>query len=93
MKCPYCKTDNNKVYAHAGQGDKSVWAELVRRYNTESITRRYRVCLNCGKRFATVEVYKEEEYLERFFDESYTNKDVVDYILRSWGKRLQEVKA
>ena len=37
--------------------------------------------------------HKDEEYLERFFDESYTNKDVVDYILRSWGKRLQEVKA
>lgn len=35
---------------------------------------------------------QDEEYLERFFDDSYTNNDVVDYIYRSWGKRLKEVK-
>lgn len=31
---------------------------------------------------------KDREELEQFFDDSYTNKDVVDYIYRSWGKRL-----
>lgn len=34
---------------------------------------------------------KDEEYLDRFFDDTYTNKDVVDYIYGSWGKRLKEV--
>lgn len=34
---------------------------------------------------------QDEEYLTRFFDDSYTNKDVVDYVYGSWGKRLQKV--
>ena len=35
--------------------------------------------------------HRDEEELEVFFDSSYTNKDVVDYIYRSWGKRLKAV--
>ena len=61
MKCPYCKSDNNKVYAHAGKGENSKWAELVKRYNTESVVRRYRLCLSCDKTFTTVEVYDGNE--------------------------------
>lgn len=34
---------------------------------------------------------KDEEYLNTFFDDSYTNKDVVDYVYRSWGKRLKAI--
>jgi len=34
---------------------------------------------------------QDEEYLDRFFDDSYKNADIVDYIYRSWGKRLEEV--
>ena len=34
---------------------------------------------------------KDEEYLNWFFDESYTNKDVVEYIYRAWGKRLKAI--
>lgn len=34
---------------------------------------------------------KDEEYLNRFFDRSYTNKDVADYILSSWGKKLTPI--
>lgn len=33
--------------------------------------------------------HRDEDELKVFFDDSYTNKDVVDYIYRSWGKRLQ----
>lgn len=32
----------------------------------------------------------DEEWLNTFFDDSYTNKDVVDYIYRSYGKRLKK---
>ena len=35
--------------------------------------------------------HRDEGELKTFFDRSYTNKDVIDYIFRSWGKRLQEV--
>ena len=35
--------------------------------------------------------HRSEEELEVFFDASYTNKDVVAYIYRSWGKRLQSI--
>lgn len=35
---------------------------------------------------------KDEEYLRRFFDISYTNKDITDYLYRSVGKRLEAVK-
>jgi len=34
--------------------------------------------------------HKDEDQLNRFFDDSYTNRDVVDYIYTSWGKRLKE---
>lgn len=34
--------------------------------------------------------HKDEDQLNRFFDDSYTNRDVVDYIYSSWGKRLKE---
>lgn len=61
MKCPYCKSDNNRVYAHAGKGENSKWNELAQIYGTESVTRRYRKCLACGKRFSTVEVYDGNE--------------------------------
>lgn len=36
--------------------------------------------------------HKDEEELNRFFDKSYTNKDVADYIYQGWGKRLTPVK-
>lgn len=36
--------------------------------------------------------HKEEDELSRFFDESYTNKDIAEYIYGSYGKRLQEIK-
>lgn len=35
--------------------------------------------------------HKDEDELSRFFDDHFTNKDIVEYIYRSWGKRLQEV--
>ena len=34
---------------------------------------------------------KDEEFLNIFFDASYTNKDVCDYLYGSYGKRLKEV--
>ncbi len=34
---------------------------------------------------------QDEEYLDRFFDDSYKNTDIVDYIYHSWGKKLEEV--
>lgn len=34
---------------------------------------------------------KDREYLERFFDNSYSNKDVCDYLYGSVGKRLVKV--
>ncbi len=34
--------------------------------------------------------HKSEEYLSEYFDDSYTNADVVKYIYSSWGKRLEE---
>lgn len=35
--------------------------------------------------------HRDEDELNIFFDSSYTNKDVVDYIYRSWGKRLKAI--
>lgn len=34
---------------------------------------------------------RDEDEMRIFFDDSYTNKDVVDYIYRSGGKRLESV--
>ncbi len=34
---------------------------------------------------------QDKEYLDIFFDDSYTNTDIVDYIYQTWGKRLEEV--
>ncbi len=36
--------------------------------------------------------HKDEEYLNQFFDETYTNNNIADYIYRSWGKRLEKAK-
>lgn len=32
--------------------------------------------------------HRDEDELNIFFDDSYTNKDVADYIFNSYGKRL-----
>ena len=32
---------------------------------------------------------KDEDFLNQYFDDSYLNKDIVDYIYSSWGKRLK----
>jgi len=45
MKCPYCKKNNNRVYA----------AKSSENY------KRYRKCLHCGKAFSTIEMYVPEE--------------------------------
>lgn len=34
---------------------------------------------------------QDEEYIQRFFDGSYANDDVVDYIFKTAGKRLKSV--
>ena len=64
MKCPYCKSYKTRVcdkYNEKYPTTPKIWLELVRKYGTESITRRYRKCVECGRRFATVEVYQEEQ--------------------------------
>lgn len=33
--------------------------------------------------------HRDEDEIEVFFDGSYTNKDAIDYVYRTWGKRLQ----
>ena len=32
---------------------------------------------------------KDEDFLNQYFDDSYLNKDIVEYIYSSWGKRLK----
>lgn len=32
---------------------------------------------------------KDEDFLNQYFDDRYLNKDIVEYIYRSWGKRLK----
>lgn len=64
MKCPYCKSNKTRAYDKYDEKHPTtpkIWLGLVRRYGTESITRRYRRCEDCGKQFTTVEVYREEE--------------------------------
>ena len=46
MKCPYCKTNNDKVIDSRTSGDAFV-------------VRRRRECLECGKRFTTYEKVEE----------------------------------
>ncbi|MFH1999424.1 MAG: transcriptional regulator NrdR [Planctomycetota bacterium] len=46
MKCPYCKTNNDKVIDSRTSGDAYV-------------VRRRRECLECGKRFTTYEKVEE----------------------------------
>ena len=33
--------------------------------------------------------HRDRDELEIFFDESYTNNDIVNYIYNSWGNRLK----
>jgi transcriptional repressor NrdR len=46
MKCPFCRTDNDKVIDSRGSGDGFA-------------TRRRRECLGCGRRFTTWERVEE----------------------------------
>ena len=32
---------------------------------------------------------KDEDFLNQYFDDCYSNKDIVEYIYESWGKRLE----
>ena len=32
---------------------------------------------------------KDEDFLNQYFDDSYLNIDIVEYIYNSWGKRLK----
>ena len=32
---------------------------------------------------------KDEDFLNQYFDDSYLNKDIVEYIYSSWGKKLK----
>ena len=34
---------------------------------------------------------KDEDFLNQYFDDSYLNKDIVEYIYSSWGKRLKSI--
>lgn len=46
MKCPFCHEDKNKV---TGRGEVTQYSHT-----------RYRRCLNCGKRFKTVEYFQPD---------------------------------
>lgn len=35
--------------------------------------------------------HKDDEFLERFFDESYKDKDVAEYLYSGYGKRLKKI--
>ena len=35
--------------------------------------------------------HKDDEFLDRFFDESYKDKDVAEYLYSGYGKRLKKI--
>lgn len=51
MKCPYCKSNNSFVV-----GGKKV---------DNGDYRRYRYCMNCGRRFKSLEVYVSDDEIRK----------------------------